>query len=333
MKQNNALRQILPLTGRISRYLSLLQGFSNLWHTGDKRGKRFALSGLFAIFAARTKQKETMTDPNDFIFTGDLREACSGKYKDYCLHILCLEGSARFEIGDQLFNMIADEVMIKSSAKPVRNLTCSDDLKVEALLISWDYLRKNSPKSEYQVVGYLFTMGCPVYAVAKADIEQLQHDFREIRQRIERPYNNFFDDILRREVELMIFDFYDIQTRNTDSKVKGQSRASELLGRFVGLLQKGLYRENRRIGYYASLLFVSPKYLSEACSNASGNNASYWIEYFTTDALRHELRDTDKSLQDIADEYNFSSVSYFSRYIKEHLHVSPTEYRNRKDKT
>ena len=40
------------------------------------------------------------------------------------------------------------------------------------------------------------------------------------------------------------------------------------------------------------------------------------------------LRQKELSLTEIADRMNFSSVSYFSRYIQKRLGVSPTEYRN-----
>lgn len=270
-----------------------------------------------------------MTDLKDFFYTTSLKKACSDEYAGYCLHIVCLNGSARFEIGDQLFNMIGGEIMIKSSAKPVMNLVCSDDLQIEALLISQDYLTRNQPKSDYKAIGYLSTLGTPVFSVSTEDIAQIRHDFREINHRLEQAYNNFFVEILRREVDIMIFDFYDMHSRRTNIKVEGKGRASEILGRFVSLLQKGLYKENRRVAYYASLLFLSPKYLSEACIDASGYNASYWIERYATEAISKELQETNKTLQQIADEYHFSSVSYFSRYAKGRLKMAPAEYRKK----
>lgn len=79
--------------------------------------------------------------------------------------------------------------------------------------------------------------------------------------------------------------------------------------------------------YYAEPFFITPKNLSEACIIASGHNASYWIEQFTIQQLSPELRGTSKTLQQIADEYHFSSANYFSRYISKHIGMSPTKYR------
>lgn len=268
-----------------------------------------------------------MTDPKDFYFTTDFKKACSDEFAGYCLHIVCIAGSARFEIGDNLYNMIGGEIMIKSSAKPVENLTCSEDLQIEAMIISQDYLTRNQPESDYKPIGYLSMLENPIFSVGMEDIRQIRHDFHEIRVRLKQLYNNFFDEILRREVDIMIFDFYDMHSRRKNVSVRGKSRASEILSRFIALLQKGLFRENRRVDYYASLLFLSPKYLSEACLTASGYNASYWIDRYTVEAISHELLETKKTLQEIADDYCFSSVSYFSRYAKEHFGVTPSDYR------
>lgn len=106
----------------------------------------------------------------DFFFTTDLKIACSERFADFCLHIVCLNGSARFEIGDNLYNMIGGEIMIKSTAKPVSNLVCSDDLQIDALLISQDYLTQNQPESDYKAAGYLSTLENPIFSVGSEDI-------------------------------------------------------------------------------------------------------------------------------------------------------------------
>jgi AraC-like DNA-binding protein len=59
----------------------------------------------------------------------------------------------------------------------------------------------------------------------------------------------------------------------------------------------------------------------------SGIPASTWIESFTANELKHLLNNRQLTLTDIADEMNFSSMSFFSRYVKKVLGVSPSEYR------
>lgn len=266
-------------------------------------------------------------EKDDFIFTDDFRLACSPTYKDYCLHLVCTSGASQFEIGDRLFNFVKNTAMVKSSGKPVTNIKCSDDFKIIGLLISWRYLNRNSPKSDYATVGMLQTMDDPIIPLNTIQTRQVLHNFREIRMRLQQPYHMFFTDVMRHEVALMIFDFYSIQAPQRNAETKGRGQAAGILSRFVALLQQGLVKENRKVEYYASLLYISPKYLSEACITASGYNASYWIERFTVYFLDNDIRETGKTFQQISDEYHFSSMSYFSRYVKTHMHATPSELR------
>ena len=237
---------------------------------------------------------------NEFIFTDDFTECCRPEYQDHCLHILCLDGAARFTVG-----------------------------RISALLISFRFLQGNTPESSYNIIGHLSTMQNPVMPMNEADMERCQLNFQEIGRRLEQPYHNFFAEVLRRAVEQMILDFYDIHARHTSQNIEGVSQASRILGRFVALLQEGLYKKERSVDYYASRLFITPKYLSECCVSVSGHNASYWIEHFTTQDIVRQLNERSKPLSQIANDLHFSSLSYLSRYVRRTLGCSPREYRDR----
>lgn len=90
-----------------------------------------------------------------------------------------------------------------------------------------------------------------------------------------------------------------------------------------------MYRQERHVDYYASLLCITPKYLSEVCINASGHNASFWIDRFTSEEIARLLKEGDLTMQDIADKFRFSSVNYFTRYVKRTLGMTPSEYRQK----
>lgn len=266
---------------------------------------------------------------SDFVFTEDFAECCSGEYADYCLHILCLKGAAQFAVGDTMFNVIGGDAIIKSSGKPITRVRCSSDFSIKALLISWKFLNANMPQSSYNVIGAISTTQNPVMPMQRADLNRCLLNFEEIHRRLQQPYHNFYADVMRRAVETMILDFYDIHARMMHRNIEGVSRASRILQRFVTLLQEGLYKKERSVQYYASRLFITPKYLTEACIAVSGHNASYWIEYYTSQELASQLNDRSKPLVDIARELNFSSPAYLSRYIKRIFDCSPSEYRKR----
>lgn len=88
-----------------------------------------------------------------------------------------------------------------------------------------------------------------------------------------------------------------------------------------------MYRQERQVDYYASLLCITPKYLSEACITASGHNASFWIDRFTSQEIARVLQEEKTTMQDIADRFRFSSVNYLTRYVKRTLGMTPSEYK------
>ena len=48
------------------------------------------------------------------------------------------------------------------------------------------------------------------------------------------------------------------------------------------MLERGDFRQNRDIGYYADKLCVTSKYLSEVCKKVSGLPAAFWITRYTS---------------------------------------------------
>lgn len=76
-------------------------------------------------------------------------------------------------------------------------------------------------------------------------------------------------------------------------------RVGYITTQFFALLKSGKPRTEREVSFYADQLHVTAKYLS----------------------------DNSLSITQIADEMQFTSVSYFSRYCVKHLGMSPARYR------
>ena len=61
----------------------------------------------------------------------------------------------------------------------------------------------------------------------------------------------------------------------------------------------------------------------------SGKPATYWIDRFTLQEIVRLLRRKELPLNRIAEQLNFSSVSYFSRYVLKRMMITPSEYRKK----
>lgn len=87
--------------------------------------------------------------------------------------------------------------------------------------------------------------------------------------------------------------------------------------------------QQREVEFYSNKLCITPKYLSEVCKKTSGKTSSEWIQNYTTQNLIMLLRNRDLSFTEIADTMNFSSQSFFSRYVSKTLGVTPSQFRLR----
>ncbi len=99
-----------------------------------------------------------------------------------------------------------------------------------------------------------------------------------------------------------------------------------LFRRFVLLLSESK-GHMRNVNECAQQLNVTPKYLSATVKKVSGRTALDWIHEVMVKQIDQQMRYTSKSIKEIAMELNFSSLSFFTRFFREHFGMSPTEYR------
>ncbi|MBQ9213147.1 MAG: AraC family transcriptional regulator, partial [Bacteroidales bacterium] len=120
-----------------------------------------------------------------------------------------------------------------------------------------------------------------------------------------------------------IFDFHDQYygtTQHTD-------RAGYIVSELMNLLSTGICRTEREMRYYAERLHVSPKYLSATVRRMTGRSVTSYIDGYAVPLLKDFLDDHRLSITQICEMMNFTTLSYFSRYCKKHLGMSPQEYR------
>ena len=95
---------------------------------------------------------------------------------------------------------------------------------------------------------------------------------------------------------------------------------------FIGLVEKH-FKVERRVTWYALQLHMTPKHLSETIKKVSRQTPGEWIDNYVVMELRVQIKNSRKSIKQIAMDMNFPSQSFMGKYFKEHVGMSPTEYR------
>lgn len=97
---------------------------------------------------------------------------------------------------------------------------------------------------------------------------------------------------------------------------------------FMHLLSEHCLQQ-REVQFYSDKLHITPKYLNHLCKTHSGVTASEWIQRHARERIIILLQSKRLNISEIADEMEFSSRSFFTRYVKKLLGVTPSEYRER----
>lgn len=109
------------------------------------------------------------------------------------------------------------------------------------------------------------------------------------------------------------------------SQTKG--RKEELFRKFIELLN--IYIGKHKLPFYAEKMNISPQYLSRLVEDSSGTAARDWINRAVVLQAKLLLRSSRYTIEQIAEELNFSTVPYFCRLFKREVGTTPTEYRNK----
>lgn len=88
------------------------------------------------------------------------------------------------------------------------------------------------------------------------------------------------------------------------------------------------YRKERDVSFYARMQHITTRYFSAIIKEKTGDSALQWIVRMVITEAKQLLEESDLSIKEIADQLNFPTQSFFGKYFKQYVGVSPKEYRN-----
>lgn len=101
-------------------------------------------------------------------------------------------------------------------------------------------------------------------------------------------------------------------------------RVRELFNRFMMLMERD-YKLSRDVNYYADLMHITSKYLTNIVRQVTGHTPKTIIDQYVILQLKMQLQRSSQSIKEIAWEYHFTDVSFFCRYFKKHTGKTPQQ--------
>ena len=245
--------------------------------------------------------------------------------------ILCTAGKAHCNIENREYDIEPNDLIISHPNVFVSNAMVNLEFRCQGVLLSPAYF-----ESMLLIGGNCWDISVtvthnPVLHLNEDDAENAIFNFNVLKRKIKRTNQLHYAETLKLQLQCMIFDFYDtlipyLQMPNIDN---AYSSAETIFKRFLQKLNEECPRK-REVSYYADYLCITPKYLSAICKKQSGKTASEIIITMTSNYIRNMLESTDMTVKQIANATGFENISFFGKFVKRELGVSPRNLRRQK---
>lgn len=226
-------------------------------------------------------------------------------------------GSWKLEPG-AVMTVFPGDVMMVSEA--------SADFVVEALIYDSALLREASLQIEHTVYSRLRADCC---RVDRPDVTAIADAiFSLLRIYFAREHCSCLAQMVLLQLKAFFLG-YDDYLRHSPGKShneKGTRRQNELFNRFMENVEMH-FREFRDVNSHAAMLNVSAKYLNSIVRLITGHSAKTIINHYAVLQIKLELQRSDSSLKQIAWDYHFCDLSFFCRFFKQNVGVTPQQFR------
>lgn len=133
-------------------------------------------------------------------------------------------------------------------------------------------------------------------------------------------------EIVRNLLGVLLFEMAALYDRQNFRSFHAQTRSEQLAIEFKKLVCLH-YAKERSVQYYADLLFVTPKHLTEVVKQHTGKPAKEWIDELVILEAKVLLRNTSLTVASIADALSFTDQATFGKFFKNNAGASPLAYR------
>ena len=239
---------------------------------------------------------------------------------------LCTSGTARYTVDTIQHVVRPKDIIIISPGQVTDDYDLSEDCNGIGLMLSDRFFRESISGIHELSSLFLFSKNHPVCELRPEEVEMLSNYFHLLKQKVDNSDHHFRVETVKSLLQTLIYDISNAIYRIQNSEKHKHSRSEKIFFDYIELVERN-FRHERRVGWYAAQLNITAKYLSESVKAISRRTPNAWIDYYVTLEMRVMLKNTAKSIKEIANELHFSNQSFMGKYFKEHVGMSPSQYR------
>lgn len=243
---------------------------------------------------------------------------------------ICINGTAKIKINFREYSIKKNTVITIMPYFVTEFIEKSDDLMLEFLIFSVDFLTEIPPVSNLDISRSIIQTSCLQVSEEEASKYMEFHSFivKQYKRR-DHPYRK---EMAKSLLYAMLIEMGSIYYNQIKTDTEGRENSyttthqKELLYRFFELLLQ-FHKQERSMQFYADKMCLTPKYLSTLIKEQTGRTAFTWINEIVIFSIKQILKTTDKTILQISEDLNFPNPSFFGRFFKKHTGMTPVKYR------
>ncbi|MEN2398670.1 helix-turn-helix domain-containing protein [Flavobacterium sp. MC2016-06] len=244
---------------------------------------------------------------------------------DVTICVICLNGQMKGSSNMRHFETEQSCLLILLAEHTITIDSVSDDFSGLFIIMTRKFA--DTLDIEERLPVFLALHKNPCIPLNENELISLKGYFNMVHRVLYEIHNPFAEKIVRHLTKAFFYalsyNIHQISQYNNEGK---KSRQEEMVGKFLNDVRDN-FKVERGIEFYAAKLYVTPKYLSKVVKEHNGLSAKKWIEDYVVWEAKALLKSTDRTIQQISEELNFPSQSFFGKFFKRSAGLSPFEYR------
>lgn len=217
-------------------------------------------------------------------------------------------------------SLFVDRKMVVNNIKHTENFNCI--ICAMSTDIGFAFFNKSLIQSIMHI------MANPVIKMNQDEVDLMMKYYELLVFKVTHQQMSIGRETVRDIIRCFAYDLLSNINRHLDSEGEGDMlRQSDRIYRRFMLMLAENSNANRSVKSYADELCVSPKYLTSVCRKHSDYTAGELIAASVVGRIKQLLLYSDLSIKEVAAEMGFDNLSFFGKYVRKHLGLSPNHYR------
>lgn len=278
---------------------------------------------------------------NDFVIINSLEGAPDNNDDTIrlgCFLIaICLEGCVQLDVNYKTYQLEAGDLLLGLPNTIISHAMVSPKHKIRLAAFSTQFLKRvvRMEKDTWNIVIHIHNN--PIKSVGQEGNNKIFEYYRNLLMaKINDEPHHYHKEVMQYLFSAIFCEMLGRLNKEVspsemaaDTK-EGIKQSDYILHKFIEMLSKdnGMHRS---VGYYADALCYSHKHFSKVIKQACGRTPLDLINENAIEHIKYRLKHSDKSIKEIAEEFDFPNQSFFGKYVKSYLGMSPAHYRNMKE--